>query len=151
MQVCLSPALRYRSRTVLRRELFWNARFLIVPWFERKAWQLFWWLKPRHVQYKATFLSWNGTWVEAGAFPWRVGGAKFGLKFFIRCVFCPCGLPLCQLRYCFNSDVLPCTETFARHVAVSAAFTCQKLGCSQRRVHVPKIRVLCRRSAYRHV
>ena len=32
--------------------------------------------------YKAKPLSWNGTWVEARAFPWRGGGGKFCLRFF---------------------------------------------------------------------
>ena len=31
------------------------------------------------------------------AFPWRVGGGTFCLRFSIRCAFCPCGLPLFQL------------------------------------------------------
>ena len=30
--------------------------------------------------------------------PWRVGRGKFRLQFSIRYVFCPCGLPLFQLR-----------------------------------------------------
>ena len=59
--------------------------------------------------YKAKPLSWNGTWVETGAFPWRVGGNKFFLRFPIPCPFCPCGLPLFQLRYRFISGALPCT------------------------------------------
>ena len=45
-------------------------------------------------------------WVETGAFPWRVEGGKFCLRFtmgraFCPCgspLFCPCGLPLFQLR-----------------------------------------------------
>ena len=41
-------------------------------------------------------------WVETGAFPWRVGGGKFCLRFSIRCAFCPYGLPLFQLRNLYS-------------------------------------------------
>ena len=41
-------------------------------------------------------------WVETGAFPWRVGGGQFCLRSSIWCAFCPCGLPLFQLRCCFS-------------------------------------------------
>ena len=36
--------------------------------------------------------------VWTGAFRWRVGGGKFCLRFSVGCAFCPCGLPLFQLR-----------------------------------------------------
>ena len=39
----------------------------------------------------------QGPWVERGAFPWRVAGGTFCLRFSIRCTFCPYGLPLFQL------------------------------------------------------
>ena len=42
--------------------------------------------------YKTKPLSWTGV------FPWRVAGDKFCLRFSIRCAFCPCGLPLLQLK-----------------------------------------------------
>ena len=42
-------------------------------------------------------LSWNR------AFSWRVRGGKFCLQFFYGCAFCPCGLPLFQLRCRSNS------------------------------------------------
>ena len=37
-------------------------------------------------------------WVENRAFPWRVGGGKFCLRFSIPCAFCPSGLPPFQHR-----------------------------------------------------
>ena len=43
-------------------------------------------------------LSWNGTWVWTEVLPWRVGGGKFCLRLSIPYAFCPCGLPLFQLR-----------------------------------------------------
>ena len=49
------------------------------------------------ILYKAKSLSWHGTSVETGAFPWRVAGDNFCLRFFITWAFCPCGLPLFQL------------------------------------------------------
>ena len=42
-------------------------------------------------------LSSNGTRVERGAFSWRVRGDKF-FRFSTRYSFCPCDLPLSQLR-----------------------------------------------------
>ena len=51
-------------------------------------------------------------WVEAvselkqGRFLWRVRGDKFCLRFSIRYAFCPCGLPLFQLRCRFNWGTL---------------------------------------------
>ena len=45
-------------------------------------------------------------WVETRALPWRVGGAKFWLRFSVQCAFCPCGLPLFQLKYRFNSGTV---------------------------------------------
>ena len=59
---------------------------------------------------KAKFLSWNGTWVETGAFSWRAGWGKFCLRLSIGCVFCPSGLPLFQRRYRFNSGTLRCIQ-----------------------------------------
>ena len=48
-------------------------------------------------------------WVETGAFLWRVGGGTFCLRFSIQCAYCPCGLPLFQLRYHSNPGTLPST------------------------------------------
>ena len=59
---------------------------------------------------EAKSLSWNDLWVETGAFPWRVKGGQFCLRLSIWCMFCPCGVPLFQLRYRFNSGTLPCTQ-----------------------------------------
>ena len=58
-------------------------------------------------QYKAKSLSWNGTRVETGAFPWASRRGKFCLRFSVPCAFCPCGLPLFQMRDRFNSGTLP--------------------------------------------
>ena len=51
--------------------------------------------------------------VETGAFPWRVAGRKFCSRFPVTWTFCPCGLPLFQLRYCFNSCALLCIGSFS--------------------------------------
>ena len=46
----------------------------------------------------------HSPWVETGAFPWRVAGDIFCLRLSIKWAFCPCGLPLIQLR------PLPCQQ-----------------------------------------
>ena len=46
-------------------------------------------LKMKKFSHKAKSLSWNGTWVETGAFRWRAEGDKFCLRFPIGCAFCP--------------------------------------------------------------
>ena len=51
----------------------------------------------RNFKYDAKSLSWNGPWVETGAFPWRVEGDKLCLRFSNGRTFGPCGLPLFQL------------------------------------------------------
>ena len=58
--------------------------------------------EPSSINEKELILNWiYGTkqcpWVETEAFPWRVGGDKFYLRFFYWCAFGPCGLPLFQL------------------------------------------------------
>ena len=73
--------------------------------------------------YKAKRLSWNGTWVEKGAFPWRVGGDKFRMRFSLGCAFCPCGLPLSQLRD-FALYLIGCTMLFKVFTA-SISSICQ--------------------------
>ena len=56
----------------------------------------------RKKNYTAKSLSQNSTWIETGAFPWRVGGGKFCLQSSYCAYFAPCGLPLFQLRYRSN-------------------------------------------------
>ena len=41
---------------------------------------------------------------------------QFCLRFSMRCAFCPCGLPLFQLRDCVNSGALLCTDGFCMSI-----------------------------------
>ena len=54
--------------------------------------------------YKAKSLSWNGTWVETGAFPWRVGGANSACGSLSGARFTH------AVCHCFNSGTLPCNK-----------------------------------------
>ena len=54
----------------------------------------------------------QSSWVETAALLWRVAGGKFCLWSSVRCAFCPCGLPLFQLRDRFDSGTFSTQELF---------------------------------------
>ena len=56
--------------------------------------------------------SWNGTWVETGAFPWRVGGGKWFLRVFLLCAFCAMRLATVSTQIPFSSGALLCAAFY---------------------------------------
>ena len=59
--------------------------------------------KTERIESKGEIHTKQSPWVETGAFPWRVGGGKFCLRFSVQCAFAH------ATCHCFNSGTLPCT------------------------------------------
>ena len=100
----------YSSRWAALR-LTSSAHVLSLLCLERKAdckaHTDLWYFKRIFLPYFISPCAKRSLWVETEAFPWRVGEGKLWLWLSIRCAFCSCGLPLLQLRHCFNLGTLP--------------------------------------------